>query len=298
MLPVMALVFLAIAAAAPQSAAPVHDKAFWQSIVDNKYEPPSADAVAPLLRELSQLLASPDPLLRDRYAASIIAAWIEQHRVPVDMLRPLTQEWSANLTDRIGSVGTDAVFKRSFSALMLTELVAADVDRPFLEPNDYRRLLTQTLDYLQAERDLRGFDAEKGWAHSAAHTADLLKWLARSPRFSRPDQRPVLDAIARKMREASVVFTHGEDERLARAVLAIVKRPDSDADGFDAWVKGSLPPRTATSLQDPAFFRARQNIVNLYAKLEVLLSLEDESTATPQLRSARDALRAALKRLF
>jgi hypothetical protein len=294
MLPVMALAFLL---AAPQTG-PAHDRAFWQAIVEHQYAPPGDDAVAPLARELSQMLASPDPQLRDGFGYSILAVWIKTQRVPVDTLRTLTAEWSANLTQQIGSAGTDAVFRRSFSALMLSEVVAFDNEHPFLDAAAARALLSQAIAYLQAERDLRGFDPDKGWCHSAAHTADLLKALASSPHFAAADQGLVLDAIARKMREASVVFTFGEDERLARAVLPIIKRRDFDLEAFAAWVKGAMPPRTAASLTDPAFFRARQNVINLFAKLEVLLSVQDESATTPPMRAARDVLRARLKTLF
>jgi hypothetical protein len=294
MLPAMA-VLLVLAQAAPPAA---HDAAFWQSIAAHDYAPPAGEDVVPLARELSQLLASPDPQLRDEFGYSILTAWITRHKLPPDVIKSLASEWSANLGFHIGSTGTDDVFRRSFSALMLSVVAATDNEQPFLDAAEFRALLQSALTYLEAERDLRGYDAKTGWAHSAAHTADLLKFLARNRRFTIADQRLVLDALAQKMREASVVFTHGEDERMARAVLSIVRRTDFDADGFGTWLKDSLPARTAASVRDPAWLRGRQNLTNLYAKLEVLLSVEDERTTTAPMRSAREALRAVLARLF
>ena len=60
--------------------------------------------------------------------------------------------------------------------------------------------------------------------HSAAHTADLVKFLARSRHLPAGAQREILDAIGEKVRNAPVVYTFGEDQRFARAVLSIVNR--------------------------------------------------------------------------
>jgi hypothetical protein len=289
--------------AASGSAAVPHDRAFWRSIVHHDYAPPDPAPIEPLVRELAGYLASPDPELRDAFGYSILTAWIlQQPRVPPDIVRQLMAEWSANLRQDIGSTNSDAVFRRSFSALMLSVVVARDNAAAFLDAAEVQALLASALAYLQDERDVRGYDARKGWMHSAAHTADLLKFLARS-RFLQPaDQQRLLDAIALKMRESSVVFTDGEDGRFARAILSIVNRQDFDADSFTGWVKRSTPTPPGTAMPDPAVLRARQNIVNLFAKLEILLTLQESATpaapVAPAARDARDALRGALKTLF
>jgi len=89
---------------------------------------------------------------------------------------------------------------------------------PALDDAGYRRLLDDALGYLRDERDLRGIEARVGWIHATAHTADLLKFLARDPRFTVTDQVRLLDAAWAKMTAAGTpVFTHAEDERLAAA---------------------------------------------------------------------------------
>lgn len=304
------------------SAAVSHDRAFWRSIVEHDYALPTPERsgtmspgpapVAPtaeielLVRELAGYLSSPDPELRDAFGYSILTAWILNQRVPPDIIRQLMTEWSAGLRQDIGSTNTDAVFRRSFSVLMLSVVVAHDNTATFLDAAEVQGLLAAALAYLRDERDLRGYDARNGWMHSAAHTADLLKFLARSRFLAAADQRPLLDAIALKMHESSIVFTDGEDGRFARAILSIVNRKDFDVDGFTDWVKRSTPTPPGTPLPDPAVLRARQNIVNLFAKLEILLTLQELAasvapaapTASVPAATARDALRAALKTLF
>lgn len=274
-----------------------HTRAFWRSIVEHEYAVPADQSLPDLTRELTGLLGSPDPESRDEFAYSILAAWIYQKRaIEPAALRPLMAALLANLTADIGGTGTDAVLRRSFSALVLSVVAARDNAAPFLTEAEYRDLVDRALAYLGAERDVRGYDEEKGWIHSAAHTADLLKFLGRN-RYLRPaDQVRVLDAISAKLRGAPVVFTHGEDERLARAILSLVARTDFNPAEFGAWVERTAPGRLTTSRPTAADLRARQNVTNLFAKLEVLLALQD-SPPEPVV-SARDSLRRALKALY
>src|SRR5262249_36517924 len=172
-------------------------------------------------------------------------------------LRPLIARLRANLTRGIGERDTDSVFGRSFSALMLSVVVARDNADPFLDASSWHEIETAALVYLAAEQDLRGYDADKAWAHPAAPTADLLKFLGRSRYLDTAGQRQFLDAIAGKLTTASVVFTHGEDERFARAVLSLTARMDFDETRFAAWLQQAKP--TVPEHPAVAQLRASQN---------------------------------------
>lgn len=213
---------------------PPHDKAYWQAIVNAQYAVPPNESPFALAQELSALLGSPDPELRDTLAFSILNAWLTGDVPFTDTeLAALQKEWQTNLRANLGS---DAVLKRSFSALCLAALAERDLKTPFLGDARYRELLNAALAYLAAERDLRGFDPQKGWIHATAHTADLLKTLAQNPRLMPADQKTLLAAIAQRLSSASEVFTQGEQDRLAQTVTAIVLRSDFDAAGFDIWL--------------------------------------------------------------
>ena len=274
-----------------------HTRAFWQSLIEHEYAIPADQSLPDLTRELTGLLGSPGPESRDEVAYSILAAWIDQKRtIEPAGLRPLMATLLGNLTADIGGAGTDAVLKRSFSALVLSVVAARDNAAPFLTEADDRDLVDRTLAYFGVERDVRGYDEEKGWIHSAAHTADLLKFLGRN-RYLRPaDHVRVLDAVSSKLRGAPVVFTHGEDQRLARAILSLVAMTDFKAAEFGAWVERTAPARLTRARPTAADLRARQNITNLFAKLEVLLTLQD--SPPEEVVSARDSLRRALKTLY
>jgi hypothetical protein len=118
----------------------------------------------------------------------------------------------------IGSTGDESVLLRSFSALDLSMLAAHDLDKPFLEPAAFRELLAAALDYLAREKDVRGFVPGSGWHHSTAHTADLLKFLARSPRLTPEDQSRILAGIGAK--PVGRGRLRGQSTSGSRAVLA------------------------------------------------------------------------------
>lgn len=296
MLRSLALLLLCAAPIAGADARPpAHDRAFWQRLADADAKLPEGESAAALVAELSQMLGSPDPTLRDEFAYSLTAAWIHRdQRLSPDELRPLLAQWSANLKQGIGEQGTDSVLLRSFSALQLSVLAAYDLKAPFLTQAEFDQLLSAALDYLAAERDVRGYDAQKGWLHSVAHTADLLKFLARSRHLAPADQRRILEAIAAKLAAAGPL-THGEDERLARAVLSLLGRADFDAAAFRAW-HGAYPARrqalAATKPFDIAAYAGLENARHLLSSLHALLAQVKEPA--PGLVSARQELLATL----
>jgi hypothetical protein len=227
-----------------------------------------------LLRELSGYLGSPDPELRDEIGYSVLTRWIYvEQLVPDEVLQGLVAEWRANLARGIGEQGTDTVFLRSFSALMLSVAAALDNKTPWLDEPGFDLLLADALAYLREERDTRGFDEEKGWIHAVAHTADLLKFLARS-RFLEPaDQAAILGAIAGKLDTIDHVLVRGEDERLARALVAIVARPDADMAAFGEFL-ARLRPARAAGLPTTSQLAVNQNRKHLAVSLHALLATD------------------------
>ena len=252
---------LALALALPSAAATPHGKPFWQGIVVADYAVPEGESVEELAMELVELLASPDPDLRDGIGYEVLARWVYRDgRLGAEALERLRAALQKGLVAKVGETGTDSAFRRSFSALGLSVLAAYDLKAPFLSKESFDDLLGASLAYLAAERDLRGFEPKKGWVHATAHTADLLKFLARSPRLPPDAQGRVVEAVARKLRTSGVVFTWGEDERLAAALLSLLKRKDADVAPFESWFaslaaehealwKGPLDPKAYVAVR-------------------------------------------------
>ncbi len=214
-----------------------HGKEYWRGIAAKKYEVPEGEKAFALAKELSANLKSPDPELRDDLAYSILTEWIlEKNAFTAEEMLTLEAEWRGNLRTGIGDSGTDSVLGRSFSALMLATIAERELKSPFLGEARYRMLLEAALQYLSDEKDVRGFDAKKGWIHATAHTADLLAALVRHPLFAEADQARLLEAVAKRLATAGTIFSFGEQDRLANAVGAMAGRADFDEAGFALWV--------------------------------------------------------------
>ncbi|HEV7765403.1 MAG TPA: DUF2785 domain-containing protein [Thermoanaerobaculia bacterium] len=281
----LGLLFMLIVCSGPAAlaAAPPHDRVYWDAIIQAQYAVPAGETPFALAQELSEFLGSPDPELRDRIAYSILSVWLSGDTPFTNSeLRALLKEWQGNLK-------SDAVLKRSFSALSLAELVKRDRKSSFLEPAQYRELLTSTLEYLASERDFRGFDPVRGWVHATAHTADLLAALARHRLLTPADQKQLLAGIALRLSSAGEVFTQGEQDRLAQAVTAIVLRSDFDAAGFDGWLTGlraTTRQAARTRPLTPAVLATVQNNTYFLQALYARLSLETIDGAAAKSRAA------------
>jgi len=275
-----ALLLLSLCSALLNAQTIQHDRAFWLTIAQNHYAVPQNQSAVALAQELSQLLGSPDPELRDDLAYSILARWIARPNIlqPTE-LQALAEEWRANLKSGIGESGTDSVLKRSFSALCLASIAEREAKAPFLGAPRYHQLLADALTYLQSERDLRGYDAKLGWIHATAHTADLLQALAASPLLTKDEENSILSGLATRLSSAPQVYTQGEQDRIAAAVLAVIRRPDYDTAFFETWL---------TKLQDedkkvwanpltPDTLARYQNHTYFLQALVVRLSLEPEA---------------------
>ena len=81
----------------------------------------------------------------------------------------------------LGESGTDTVFTRSFSTLVIAAIIEYDVKKTVVNPDLVHSTVNKVTYYLMEEKDTRGFIEGKGWAHSIAHGADALGALAKHP---------------------------------------------------------------------------------------------------------------------
>jgi hypothetical protein len=278
-------------------------RAFWTALTE-RCDVPSGETAFGLVSEAVTLLGSPDTRWRDDVGYGVVAACVYgKERLSPAERRALVGILSASLREGIGETGTDSVLRRSFSALDLSVLAAEELRAPALDGTGYHRLLDDALLYLRDERDVRGLDPRVGWIHATAHTADLLRFLARDSRFGSTDQSRLLEAAWAKMTASGTpVFTHAEDERLAAALGSVVRRADFDAAAFDRWL-GRFPALEkevwSRAPPDAAVLDAAQNARNLLRSLYVALSLPAPGGSGPDaaVAGARERVLAALLRI-
>jgi hypothetical protein len=155
-----------------------------------------------------------------------------------DLLEGLGDGMTAGLSVGIGEDGTDTVFRRSFSVLVLAECIerATTVDTG-ISGDTVLRWGDRIAGWLVRERDLRGFVPGKGWAHALAHGADALGVLAQAPSVGRLELTVLLDVLAdRLLTPTRARLVHGEDDRLAMATMQILRRDLVGLDVLEPWV--------------------------------------------------------------
>jgi uncharacterized protein DUF2785 len=282
--------FTQASAAASQDHVP-HDREFWRAIAKNQFAVPDGQPLFPLLHELSGLLGSTDPELRDDLAYSIIDQWVRHQDISTTDLNSLADAWLANLRIGIGESGTDTVFKRSFSALCLASLTGRELKTPFLGSERYQNLLTDALTYLRDERDLRGFDPTKGWIHATAHTADLLANLAANPLLKAEDQRRLLRAITERLSSVHMIFSYGEQERLSLIAATLARRTDFDLAAFYRWLSELNADQKVWNDSPPKLELLQTFENNTY----MLQALATHLSAEPESRQIADAKKTVLQ---
>lgn len=251
------------------------DKDFWISITKNDYQIPEGYTLANLTDILFSYLASTDPDLRDEIAYTVYANWLKREMYSKEELKPHIDKLLSNLDKGIGETESDTVFLRAFSVLLLAEIVHNDNKKPILEKNQIESILDKGLWYLDAEKDPRGYVPVKGWAHALAHTADLLLVLARNRNIDGADLLRMLSAISAKMVHSTAhIYIHGEDERLARAVLEILRRDLIPAEQVESWTTACTQPDGTDwkgAYLDEEKNRAFQNTRNLMRSIYLAL---------------------------
>jgi hypothetical protein len=295
-----ALIPLLVCAAPAAAQAPARDRAAWVAFAKGGFVVPEGRQPLGLLIEMNALLASPDPVLRDDVAFGAAERWIlrDKRLLPADLTAVL-RLWTSNLDDGLGGPVDDRVFKRSFSALCLSLVAAADLATPFLPPEEVRAFYDRMLDYFQRERDLRGFDAERGWMHTVAHTADTLKFLARNPKLAPGSDVRLLAAVRAKIDSSGAVFSWGENDRMALALQSAVRRPDADLTALEVWTSAWAAAHKELWAKgphvDPRRFAVVENGKQVLRSLAAALAME--SSPTPTGESARRTVLAALARM-
>ena len=219
------------------------DKDFWASLAKNDFQIPEGHTLANLTDILFSYLGSTDPELRDDIAYIVYANWLKQEKYSREELKSHVETLLSNLDKGIGETESDTVFIRAFSILLLAEIVHNDNKKPVLEKDQVRLILEKGLWYLEAEQDPRGYISVKGWAHALAHTADLLLVLARIRMIDGTDLSRMLSSISTKIiHSTNHVYIQGEDERLANAILEILRRDLIPSDQVESWTKSFTAP--------------------------------------------------------
>jgi len=128
---------------------------YWLAVLAGGADVPVDRPLDDLTAELVGMLGDPEPRRRERIAYTVLSSWI-RHGVYDDLLLGIGDGVLMGLGRGLGEDGTDSVLRRSFSARVLTEVVAQDNDVHLLTDDTVLRWGDRGSGWLLRERDLRG----------------------------------------------------------------------------------------------------------------------------------------------
>lgn len=214
--------------------------------------PPNGEAFA-LAREALEALGSSDPVLRDELGYRVLGQWIYEGVLTTAEVRELLllSQSDEMLFAKIGEKGTESVFRRTFSLLIIAVALMRDTAEPFLSEDEWRHTLDRVVAYCGEERDLRAQVAGSGWAHAIAHTADVVDALATSRYATAADSQRLLDALRAFVdRAADEVFQGEEDERVAIALAAMLASGKVEPAELRDWLHAAAPAEPGADSAD------------------------------------------------
>jgi hypothetical protein len=118
---------------------------------------------------------------------------------------------------------------------LVVALILANDDGRYIDAIRFLEIKTVILEYLDKEKDTRGFVKNKGWAHSIAHGADMLTALVSHAHFDINLLSDVLKAIKTCLLK-EVVYQDEEEERLIFAIEALLEQ-GMETQTLISWIK-------------------------------------------------------------
>lgn len=192
------------------------------------YAVPEGVNAAEHVPKLLEMLGHPDPAVRDQQAYVTLAEWLERGHLD-GVLHELGDQCAVNLS-------SENVLLRSFSALILAEVVSRDAEVRQLSAGNLRGLQDAWASWFVHEPDLRSYDDVQGWLHALAHGADVATALAQHPVMTRADLNKLLDTLLRRITGIEVLPAQYEDERVALAAFLLLSNSKLTATDQKRWL--------------------------------------------------------------
>lgn len=247
-----------------------------------------------ILKSMLAHIGSTDSELRDKLIYSSFCKMILEGKLEEEQLIDLfeTSMSDSFLFKGIGEQGADTVFTRSFTSLLIALILYKDGDDDFLSVSMVETARERLLEYIQAERDLRGFVPGKGWAHSLAHAADAIDELVKNKKVGSACFPVILNVLWDKMLVSESVYTRQEEERVVVPIVAMLHR------GLDRNEVAKLLDSTPGKIKSSREILGEEHYWNLVANSKNFLkSLYIKTDAVPELGDLRAELLACYEQI-
>ncbi|MDZ5472256.1 DUF2785 domain-containing protein [Bacillus sp. 31A1R] len=233
------------------------------------------DTIEDMLVHIGEL----DPELRDQLIYSTFAKWISEDFLTNHQLQYILETCldQKHLFYNIGKLNDDAVFTRSFSSLVIASVLEKDRELRFLHDDMLLQVFNDSITYLHAEEDVRGYVEGKGWAHSIAHGADLLAACVLHPLFTNDLYESILASVSSCLFKEGVPYVDDEDERLIAVIEALMEK-GIEEQLLEQWLEkifAQLEEVHQTEHYSLEFYRTKTNVLNFTKTLYFTLLLNN-----------------------
>lgn len=209
-------------------------------------------------RAITACLSSPEPFLRDGIAFEALSHMLRASQLGAETRINLAHD----LLTRLAADPGDG-FERPFAALVLSEIVRADMMEAYLPAGMRTEILDAATVYMRGIDDYRGFEEGAGWRHGVAHGADLLMQLARNPGVNEAAQfLAIRDAVAAQLMPTGHFYIFGEPERLMRPIIMLAQRGAFTESEWTEWFNAQASPAPYSAWGD--VFQAQAGLAKLH----------------------------------
>lgn len=187
------------------------------------YEEINCDEVYFLAKEAMKYIGDSDPAIRDNLVYPYIEHVIKEGLLKPEEIKELSATCLENITLKSRKFD-DGIFCRTFSMLVIAAIVNYHRKNPIFSLSELEGMFNRVIDSYQSDFDVRGYINKKGWAHGAAHGADALMQFAMLREANTEMLLKILYALQKKAAISYYGYIHNEDDRMARAAVAVIKR--------------------------------------------------------------------------
>lgn len=131
---------------------------------------------------------------------------------------------------------SDTVFTRSFTSLLLVVLLQSHFENKYIDEKVEKEIIKLSIEYMENEKDNRGWVENKGWAHAFAHGADLLETISKSIYLTSDNVTKILNCISRALIDIEN-FLFGEESRLDKVIISLIKCNKLTQSKLNNWIE-------------------------------------------------------------
>lgn len=251
----------------------MYDSHLYTKLKQNEYKLPkdlkTSDKIIDIM--LSNL-SSTDSILRDTIAYHIFSEWlvIKDNLTIHQKMRIYNYSVNKkNLLFKIDKIDSDAVFQRSFLALIIALLLENNKIHAFLNDKEIEKIFILLNELLKKEQNMLSFVEGKGWSHCIAHTADALDELIYQPTIKNSDVKIIMNSISDFYKKNTVILTGEEDERLSNIIITALFMKKISYEEVTNWLI-TLAESIPNLLPEIPLINIKQFTQTLLIKLSVL----------------------------